>query len=959
MAGVGSGYGGSKGWGLLARRQLRSSWGATLTLAAVALLAALVLSAAPRALADVHARQTAYATAGLPAATRDVVAVNAGRVPGAIGHGVTMTDGDPATTPPADPGWDVYLAGLQDLRDGQPEPLRSMLGEPSFQVTSSGQETVAPVEGSDLYRVSVAFRASLDIQDHVRVVDGRWPVATPAAPGGGRIISERDYESFSRAPFEVAVSRAVAERFGWEAGGSYPLPQLVGDDVRAGELGRSGAGPLVVAAVYEPLDPDDEYWEHHPSATGPFLENSPSFGLLGSATVYVDPAMIAPLSPVGADTRTWVPVSADGLAADEVPAVVSQLRRLDAQTVTIETGAGLGGPGGTAPFTVEPSTGLTGVVEDLLAQRSGVDAIVGVLAAGPLGGTVAVLALGARLVIDRRRTALALLRARGASGAQLRGLMAAEGLATGLVAALAGFAAGLALVPGPVTTTQVALALLAGLAPAVALATAASPRGLRAERSDLGTRSRSRLRWVVEVVVVAAAVVATWLLLGRGVVAGTSAPTSGGGLGVDPLLASAPLLLSLAATLLAVRAYPWLALAAERALARRRDLVPFLGAARATRDPAGGPVPAVALVLAVAVAASSTVLYATVSGGVAREAWHEVGADLRVSGPVVAPETVAALAALDGVEAVSSLTDLGQVPLRTGLAGERVQVYAVDGAALGEVQHGTAGGPRLLGELAGGGDELRAVASEGLAAAGVTVGMGGLELVGSTVAPLDVVETVDQVPGVASGERFLVVDADRAAELLDVSETSRIALLGLADGADAAAVAEQVRGLLPTAVVDDPDRRAAQILESPVSSGLAAAFLVAVALAGVLVAAAVAMTLMLAAPVRARLLAVLETLGLSGRQARGLVGWEIGPWTVVALLVGALLGVVVPWVVLAAVDVTALTGGAEQPGLVFDPLLLGAVGAGFVVVVGLGVVVAAALGRRGEVAAQLRMGEER
>jgi putative ABC transport system permease protein len=68
------------------------------------------------------------------------------------------------------------------------------------------------------------------------------------------------------------------------------------------------------------------------------------------------------------------------------------------------------------------------------------------------------------------------------------------------------------------------------------------------------------------------------------------------------------------------------------------------------------------------------------------------------------------------------------------------------------------------------------------------------------------------------------------------------------------------------------------------------------------------------------------------------------------------LGVAVPSLVLAAVDVTALTGGVTQPGLRYDPLLLGGAAAGFVAVVLAAVGVAAALSRRGEVAAQLRMG---
>jgi putative ABC transport system permease protein len=219
-----------------------------------------------------------------------------------------------------------------------------------------------------------------------------------------------------------------------------------------------------------------------------------------------------------------------------------------------------------------------------------------------------------------------------------------------------------------------------------------------------------------------------------------------------------------------------------------------------------------------------------------------------------------------------------------------------------------------------------------------------------------VVDVVDDLPGLPAGRALVVADAALLAETTGNNSFPRLALLGLTDDADRAAVTAEISRVLPTAVVEDPEQEADEMLAAPVSGGLVVAFVLAVLLAGLLCAAAVVMTLMLAAPARARLLAVLQTLGMSSRQGRGLVGWEIGPWAVVALAVGAVLGVVVPSLVLAAVDVTALTGGAAQPEPQYDPLLLGAATAGFVGVVLAAVAIASALSRRGEVAAQLRMG---
>jgi putative ABC transport system permease protein len=284
----------------------------------------------------------------------------------------------------------------------------------------------------------------------------------------------------------------------------------------------------------------------------------------------------------------------------------------------------------------------------------------------------------------------------------------------------------------------------------------------------------------------------------------------------------------------------------------------------------------------------------------------------------------------------------------------------VDATALAAVQAEVAGAPPTLGELvrpAVPDGAVPVILTRAAAGPGVTAGSTGLTLAtqeGSV--PVHVVDVVDELPGLPAARALVLADAGRLAEGTGDSGYARLALVGLADDADRAAVTAEISRLLPSSVVEDPDQQADALLASPVSGGLVIAFVLAVLLAGLLCAAAVVMTLMLAAPARARLLAVLQTLGLSSRQGRGLVGWEVGPWAVVALVVGAVLGVAVPSLVLAAVDVTALTGGVTQPDLRYDPLLLGGAAAGFVAVVLAAVGVAAALSRRGEVAAQLRMG---
>ncbi len=908
---------------LLVRRHLRTSAGATLALALVALLGAAVVSAGPRALAEVHSRELAHATAQASPIARDLIATTAA-VPGYGPEfdpnlGLFLEPRGAGTVEPPQPAWDTYLVALRDLRDAQPSPLRDVLGDPDLTV-SSRRTSVERVEGNDVASPWVVLRAGATTAEHVRVVDGRWPEPTTVLTDRRRMLPGADgVVEVTPEPMEVAMSAASAAELGWTVGSLHRAP---------GSL----LPPIELVGIWEPLDARAEYWVHNPTAVTPEIVVDPNRGKIVTAAVYGDPGTVGAWVPAPS-TRIWFPVEASGVRSDDVSALLAQLRGMTSRTATVLTDD---------HATFHPSSGLTTILENVLGRRSGVEAIVAVLAAGPLGAVGAVLVLGGRLVVERRRSALALVRARGASGRWTRAVMAAEGLVTGVPAAAAGFGLGLALVPGHVTATQVVLAAVAGLAPAAALAGAVSARGMRAERTDLARGpSRLRLRPVLESLVGLGAVVSVGLLLQRGVVAGTDH------LGVDPLLAAAPLLLSVAVTLLAVRAFPWLARGLERARARGADLVPFLGAARATRDPAGGVVPALALVLAVAIAASSAVLQSTVADGVTRQAWSQVGADLRVAGPVLGTEQLAALRQIDGVRAVSPLADLGQHSLRSGLAGQQVTVYAVDAEALARVQQDVPGAPAGVAGLAESGDgRLPALVSEPLA---VATGKPGLTLGGAELAVLG---SVEKVPGSPPSSRFVLVDLGHVTATFDQEVYPRLALLGLDAGvgeAGRAAVEREIRAQLPSAVVDDPVTGEAELLAAPSASGLAAAFLLAVVVSGLLSAAAVVLMLVLAAPARGRLLAVLRTLGLPRRAERGLVVWEIGPWAAVALAVGAVLGWVVPALLLAAVDLTPLTGGDAQPPLSVDPLTLGALAGGFAVVVLAGAALAARLGRGNDV----------
>jgi putative ABC transport system permease protein len=145
---------------------------------------------------------------------------------------------------------------------------------------------------------------------------------------------------------------------------------------------------------------------------------------------------------------------------------------------------------------------------------------------------------------------------------------------------------------------------------------------------------------------------------------------------------------------------------------------------------------------------------------------------------------------------------------------------------------------------------------------------------------------------------------------------------------------------------------------SPATRALGAAAALALVLAALLSALTVALTLLLAGPARARLLAVLRSLGGGPRQGRALVAWETAPWIAVSVVAVAVLAWALPAVVLASVDLTPLTEGSAQPPARYDPAVLAGLGGGLVLVALVAAALVAVLSGR-DVAARLRAGEDR
>lgn len=923
----------------LARRQALAHRAVPVALILLVLLVAGVVTAWPRLLAGVDDRQTTHEISGASPLARDVVAVLPDRRP-------ELAAPEPGTTPfePAvEENLGGVLAALEELRAAQPEPLRSMLGDPQFWVETvpfSVQPPPDPLMGTQ----NLTLKQDPQLADHVELVAGRWPEPpTPVDPYAG--LTEQQRLALSLDEDTALVAAAIEASGALEVALSAPAANILQWEVGTERRVIGNTVPLLLTGTFEATDPDAGFWAHNPSSAEPHVVDDLNLGTSATAAAYVHPAWdgtFPPQFPVGSfRSRLWYPLQVGALSAQDVAAAATQLTRFTAPQELGTTAADLGtGPGPEVRFATE----LGEVLQRIQQQQAVTSTVLSIVAAGPLGVTLAVFLLAARLLVTRRRSALALLAARGGSGRQLRSMLALEGLVLALPAAAVGAALAVLLLPGRTAPSDLVLTGLVALVPAATLAATPLPGGLRGTRTDLGTR-RSRRRWIAEVALLAVTAAALVLLLQRGVVPGTGE--------TDVLLTAVPLLLAAATCVVVMRVYPLPVRALAGVFRRRRGVTAFLGSARAVRDPAGGLTPAVALVIGVSVAMFSAVLSSTIDTGVQTTAWREVGADIRLTGPVFDAEHTAEIAAVPGVAAVAAVGDAGTVPV----SGERVDVTVVDPDAVRAVQADAVGIDRLPDALAGGSDAVPAVLSAAAAAA-LGAGEGDtLEAAVGSGLTLEVVGVMDRLAGAAGGGG-VVVPQDAFTAATGRTVLPRTLLVAVADGADTSAVLDRIREVEPVARAQHPAGDASNFLASPMAGGMNAALTVAVVLSLVLVVVAVVMTQLMGAPARVRLLAVLRTLGVDRRQARGIVAWELAPLAVVSVAAGAVLGVLVPWVVLGGMDLRALTGGEEQPALVVDPLVVGGVLGGVLAVTALAVLVATATSSRADLAGELRIGED-
>ena len=786
---------------------------------------------------------------------------------------------------------------IRNMRLALPQPLQGLVGDPHWLVRSSASTVTLP--GNQPLTADLRLTIDLAWERIVRIVDGELP---PAYDGHG--------------PIGVAVPRPLADRL----------------DLHVGDRLPQDPAPLAVTAIVDVVDPDGGYEAHAGDLVSPTVHEEPGVRTTVTGSVLIDPGSGRALDALmsSGSLTAWFPLDPELVTYADADELLPQARRLGSTPFELPAGGSL-----------NLRTGLADVVEQTSDRIASTYALLALSLSGLGAVLVAVFALAVQTLLARRRSALALASARGAGDVQVRGTMVLEGLLLAGPVSLLVVSAVATLMPADVGPWGRALPVVTALLVPVLCGLLTSARSVRQPRQDLQVRTGSQVRWVLEVGVVGLAALSLLAVERRGVVESSRA------VGIDPLVVAAPALLATAVCVVVLRAYPLPLGLLQRRLRARRGPVAVLGAARAVRDPALGFAAALALVVGMSVVTFSAVMASTMRSGLEHSVREAVGADVRLSADRFEDSDVDDVRRLPGVDAAARLSVRSGVELDLGRTAH-VDVVVADTAALHAVRsdvpvlapQGPAGLSLLLGTD-------RDEAPEGVVLDGVP-------------ARVTVVVARDVLPGL--DRRWVLVDqAGLPALAAQGDGEHQELLLRVAAGFTADDVARRAAATLGGDRADvevlDVEGELAAVRASPVVAALQPALLVASLVALALTMLTVVLASLGAARSRQQLLGVLRILGMSRRQLRGVVAWELGPIAVTALVVGAAVGLLLSRVVTQVLDLRPFVGGRTQPHPAVEPLfVLAGMGAFALVVVAAGLV-AVAVGRRVAPADTVKMGE--
>jgi putative ABC transport system permease protein len=641
--------------------------------------------------------------------------------------------------------------------------------------------------------------------------------------------------------------------------------------------------------------------------------------------------------------------------------LVTDLERMDAGYASFASQAD--------PTTTTLQTGLLDLTDHFRSERRATEAVLTTAAIGPAAVALAAVAVVALLAVRRRRSAFILLRGRGTSTSQLVGSHVVEGLLLAVAPAAGGMLLAVSLIDARMTPASSMAAGLVAVGAIAVLAAAVLPVALaplrRLSREAPAAVAAGPRRLAFEALALGLAIGGVVLLRQRGLAGGSAA---GELAGTDPFLAAVPALVGLAVGIVTLRVYPYPIRAAGWVAASGRGLVPALGLRRAERQAGTGQLPLVVLLLTVAIGTFSSTMLATIDRGQVAESWLAIGAAHRVTSDDPMPPGLD-LGAVEGVTAVAAAHETDAT---VGVAGGgHLHLVALDAPEYVDVTAGTPASVRLPVEFTDPapseerpgttGNPIPAIASTALERASTTPLRPGSTFqltIAARFATFRVVEVRDAMPGQGSGTQFMVVPrAALAAALIDRPlDPTTIFVRAGADAHDRLQAA--IDDAEVDARVESQDRRLAALRERPLVDAVRIGFTIALGVAIAYAAVAVIVALVLAGSARARETAQLRTMGVGRGQVTLLTLIEHAPPVIVAVVAGVALGLAVGWVVLPGLGLGAFTGSGRDPSLAVDLGQIVAITATLLVIVALGVALAAWVQRRADPARAIRTGIE-
>ena len=791
------------------------------------------------------------------------------------------------------------------------------------------------------------LRHQSDLDGRLRLVEGRLPAprnpATLAALTGDAGAGNDELPVY-----EMAVSRATAEELEIVLGGRV----LVTADpayLRESGLRLPPANYRIVVEVVgliEATAPTDQFWLDDPRLMQPGVFETPDFTLIygtGLLAPEAFPDLLRRTSPEPWTYQWRYFTDPTRLNQDQLAEFESSIRRL----------------GLIYPPTTRPSTGLADLARRFADQRTFAVSILALAAAGLAATALAVLGVLAALLAERHRVGLALVRSRGASTGQIAATQALEGLLVAGPVALLGGAAALAWLRPSTALPSLAAIAATALAATTTLVAATLPVAGQnlgaAARRQVEARRAAAPRLVLEGLVLILTAVGVVLLRRRGLAAT--------GQLVDPYLVAVPILLALAAGIVALRLLPLLARALDRPAAFARGLVPLLATRRLARM-GGAQLAILAVLLAVALATFATIVQGSIDRALDGGSWQRIGADYRIE--VQVPAIADAPPALDlgGVAGVAATARADLYP-NASIAPSIVRLgdvalLALDAPAYANVVAGTPADQNLPtallsfppGAEPGSRDNPLpvAISSRWVSAAVPRPGdRFGLDFGGVEV-NFVVREVRDTFPGLAPERPFVIAPLDglRAVERLPNAPTALLFARAPAGNTAPieAAIRDQTADLASQIPPTVTSRRAEydRARGLPLVAGVTAGFrwgrlLMALLALGAVVAAAEQL-----GRERAYERGYLRLLGLPGRGATTLALLELLPPLIVATLGGSLLGVAMIRILGPAINLNAFAAPGQSIALGADWPPIAAL---VVAVIGVATLAGLVLGRSG------------